>query len=203
VATCPTGIDIRDGLQLECIACTQCADACDSIMARIKKPLGLIRYASQETLEKGVTHGFLRPRVIVYAAILGVILIALFVSAATIERADVTVLRGIGAPFQLQDQLVTNQVRVKVQNRTDKPGRYQIELLDAPGAALVAPEFPLVVPAHGMRTTSLFVRLSPQAFSGGKRAVRFRVRDDAGFDKEIPYGLLGPITPAVTQGERR
>src|SRR5690606_26570541 len=62
VVACPTGIDIRKGLQLECIACGQCVDACNSIMARIHKPLGLIRYGSQRTLERGAPRRILRDR---------------------------------------------------------------------------------------------------------------------------------------------
>src|SRR6187549_3869066 len=66
VVACPTGIDIRQGLQLECIACAQCVDACDSIMTRIHKPLGLIRYAGQNTLESGQKAApLLRPRVVI------------------------------------------------------------------------------------------------------------------------------------------
>jgi len=197
VVACPTGIDIREGLQLECIACTQCADACDSIMARIHKPAGLIRYASQEELDNGSTRGFLRPRVAIYAVLLAALLVALVATASTIQRADVTLLRGIGAPFELQDHLVTNQIRVKIQNRTEATGSFRLQLLDAEGAELVAPEFPLAVPARGMRTTSVFVRLSPQAFTGGKRPVRFRVSDAAGFEKDVRYGLLGPSTPSA------
>ncbi|HEX4934576.1 MAG TPA: cytochrome c oxidase accessory protein CcoG, partial [Gemmatimonadaceae bacterium] len=65
VATCPTGIDIRDGLQMECIHCTQCADACDAIMASIGKPKGLVRYTSREVLAGGTRH-LLRPRTLIY-----------------------------------------------------------------------------------------------------------------------------------------
>jgi cytochrome c oxidase accessory protein FixG len=63
VQTCPTGIDIRDGLQMECIHCTQCADACDDIMTRVGKPKGLIRYSSRELLE-GHTRHLIRPRTV-------------------------------------------------------------------------------------------------------------------------------------------
>src|SRR5690242_3744534 len=77
VVACPTGIDIRDGLQLECIACAQCADACDGIMTKIKKPLGLIRYGSQIALETHEKSRILRPRVVVYPVLLAVLLGAL------------------------------------------------------------------------------------------------------------------------------
>jgi cytochrome c oxidase accessory protein FixG len=192
VVTCPTGIDIRQGLQLECIACAQCADACDSIMARIKKPPGLIRYAAQETLESGRRHGWLRPRVVIYTGMLCVALIALTLSAGTKSVAEVTVLRSVGAPFELREGMAMNQIRVKVQNREDDLRRYRIELLDAPGARLVAPENPLPVKAHEQRTTTLFVLAAPDDLPAGKRAIRLRVSDGEGFARELPYVLLGP-----------
>jgi cytochrome c oxidase accessory protein FixG len=68
VIACPTGIDIRDGLQLECVACAQCVDACDGVMTKIKKPLGLIRYASQSELRKEPRKAELRPRLLIYPA---------------------------------------------------------------------------------------------------------------------------------------
>jgi cytochrome c oxidase accessory protein FixG len=193
VATCPTGIDIREGLQLECIACAQCADACDSIMARLHKPPGLIRYAAQESLETGSPRGsVLRPRVIIYATLLVGLLVSLLVLASSTKAAEITVLRGIGAPFELQDGLVTNQLRVKIQNRSDRERLFRIALLDAPDARLVAPEFPLTVPAGERRATSVFVRIAPSSLPNGRRAIHLRVSDELGFDEEVAYGLLGP-----------
>jgi len=202
VTTCPTGIDIRQGLQLECIACTQCADACDAIMDRIDKPRGLIRYAAQQSLETGQPSRILRPRVAIYAALLGAMLVALVASARTREGAEVTVLRGIGAPFDMQGGLAVNQIRVKIRNRADEPRRYRIELLDAPGARLIAPENPLEVAANEQRATSLFVMAEPRILPKGQRAVRFRVTDGAGFTLAVPYRLLGPIPSAEPGGKR-
>ncbi|NBX37776.1 MAG: cytochrome c oxidase accessory protein CcoG, partial [Planctomycetes bacterium] len=71
VVTCPTGIDIRDGLQLECIGCTQCIDACDTIMLKLNKPKGLIRYASQDELA-GKSRKLIRPRVLIYSVLMTV-----------------------------------------------------------------------------------------------------------------------------------
>jgi cytochrome c oxidase accessory protein FixG len=74
VITCPTGIDIRDGLQLECVGCTQCIDACDSVMTKLDKPKGLIRYANQTWFETYADSKLLRPRVIVYPLVLAALL---------------------------------------------------------------------------------------------------------------------------------
>ncbi len=99
VAVCPTGIDIRNGTQLECINCTACIDACDATMERVKKPKGLIRYDSEEGIEKGVHHLF-NTRSIAYSAVLAALL--LFVGTLFVMRGDyeVTILRVRGSMYQ-------------------------------------------------------------------------------------------------------
>jgi cytochrome c oxidase accessory protein FixG len=192
VVACPTGIDIRNGLQLECIACAQCADACDSIMTRIHKPLGLVRYGSQQSLEQGIRGRLLRPRVVIYPALLAVLLGALFVFGRRDVDMDVTVLRGLGAPFVLTDAGVTNQVRIKIENRSSAADAYRIELTGFPEARLVAPENPLRVATDSHETTSVFVIAPPSAFTDGLHAVGFRISDRQGRTRNVPYKLLGP-----------
>jgi cytochrome c oxidase accessory protein FixG len=192
VATCPTGIDIRDGLQLECIACAQCADACDGIMHKLKKPLGLIRYASQATLESQAPPKTLRPRVVIYPILLGVLLGTLAVLGATRTSAEVTVLRGIGAPFTTDGEFVTGELRVKVQNRSDVAERYTLSVAASPPVRLVAPENPLEVGPSAQRTTAVFVVAPRVSFSRGGRAVTVHVTDTHGLVLDLPYRLVGP-----------
>jgi len=192
VAACPTGIDIRDGLQLECIACAQCADACDTIMPKIGKPLGLIRYGSQTALE---THGrsrVLRPRVAVYAVFLAGLLAALVAFGSNRASAEVTVLRGIGAPFVVDGARVTGELRIKVQQRAKEARSYRIELV-APGpVTLIAPENPLVIAAGAQRTTAVFAVAPRSAFHAGRREITVRISDGRDFTIDVPYRLLGP-----------
>jgi cytochrome c oxidase accessory protein FixG len=197
VTTCPTGIDIRDGLQMECIHCTQCMDACDAIMDRVQKPRGLIRYGSRAGFE-GLPARMLRPRVILYPAALAVSLGLLAFFLVTRRDAEVTVLRGTGAPYTVQaDGRVVNQVRVKVVNRGSDVKAYRIALGGADDAQVIAPENPLTLRAGETRTTSLFVILPRDAFEAGLRHVTFRVSDGAAFTVDTPYDLVGPA------GERR
>lgn len=200
VVTCPTGIDIREGLQLECIACTQCMDACDSIMDRIGKPRGLIRYSSQEAMETRKRPRYLRPRVLIYPVVLAGFVTALLVVASRIGGADVTILRGIGAPFVEQPDGIQNQIRVKIENRTSDKQRYQILILDAPDAKLIAPENPLPVRAGSHESTSVFVIAPRESFHDGQRPVRIQITDEAGFQKEVSYKLLGPREPSAGGG---
>lgn len=194
VAACPTGIDIRDGLQLECIACAQCADACDGIMAKVKKPLGLIRYGSQAELDAQSPRRVVRPRVLAYGALLLLLLAALTVLATGTKPAEITVLRGLGAPFSTRGELVTGEIRVKIQNRTDQPERYRLSVEGASPLQLIAPENPLEVAPSAQRTTTLFVVARASTFRSGVQNVEVIVRDQAGREARTPYRLLGPST---------
>jgi len=97
VAVCPTGIDIRNGLQLECITCAQCIDGCDSVMDKLGRRRGLIRYTSQDALatRRFSIRSLARPRILVYPAILTALLVALTVAGSRHRTAEISVLRGI------------------------------------------------------------------------------------------------------------
>ena len=192
VVSCPTGIDIRQGLQLECIACGQCVDACDQIMGKIAKPPGLIRYASQDELQTGKKTSLLRTRIVVYSFLLLGLVATSVTALGTKPHAEVTILRGIGAPFSESGTTVVNQIRVKIRNRTVAVQRFHVELVGLDAAQLVAPEDPLPIAAGEQRSTSVFVVVPKTAFRHGARAVRFRVTDDHGYRAEFPYQLLGP-----------
>ena len=192
VVTCPTGIDIRNGLQMECVNCTQCIDACDAIMTKLDKPRGLIRYSSQEVLQTG-KQKILRPRVLIYPLILVVVFGLLGVALAEKESSDLTILRGLGSPFmQLPSGEISNQIRVKIVNRTGGSRDYLIELVDPGSMKLVAPQNPVPLENKRTETATVFVITGRDAFVDGKREVSFRITDGAGFEKEMPYLLLGP-----------
>ena len=192
VTTCPTGIDIRDGLQMECIHCTQCADACDEIMTRVNRPKGLIRYSSRELLE-GHTRHLIRPRTVLYPLALALFLGAFTYALATRDAADVTVLGGQGEPFTQQaDGQIANQLRVKIANRTHDDHDYRIEVVGATNGSVVVPQNPLRVASGQSAETPLFVLLPRSEFRNGEHRVAVRVSDGAGFTTEVPYRLVGP-----------
>jgi len=192
VITCPTGIDIRDGLQMECIHCTQCIDACDVVMEKIGKPRGLIRYGSRDGFE-GKPQRFLRPRVVIYPLIMLLVWGGLAYALEHRGSADVTVLRGIGAPYGvLPDGRISNQLRVKVVNRTAEARRYTISIENAPDLAVVSPDNPLELEAGKSGTASVFVMAPASAIPHGLREIEVGVTDGAGFAKSTHYRLLGP-----------
>jgi cytochrome c oxidase accessory protein FixG len=203
VYTCPTGIDIRNGLQMECIHCTQCMDACDTIMTGLNKPKGLIRYASQEGLA-GKKQSLLRPRVIVYAIILGSAVTSLAVALATRSPAEFTLLRSSSEPYQMEsDGRVGNQIRIKIVNRTNTIRTYNVRIDSLPSGTVIAPELPISVGGGGQRTTSIFIVVDRKEFKAGLRPITIGLQDDDGFSTSVKFTLLGPSsTGSPTPGTR-
>jgi cytochrome c oxidase accessory protein FixG len=126
VHACPTGIDIRDGLQMECLACLQCVDACDEVMLRVGRPRGLITFLSQQELA-GHPRRLLRPRLVLYGALLLVSFGTLGASLARRSTFEANVLRPRGGnPFVLDGQLVRNAFAVHLVNKNPGPARFRL-----------------------------------------------------------------------------
>lgn len=133
VQVCPTGIDIRNGSQLECINCTACIDACDSVMDKIKKPRGLIRFASEKEISKGEKFK-ITPRMIGYTSLLLALMI--FLSVLIFGRADLetSILRTPGMLYQEQEGgKISNLYNFKIINKTIEPVSVELRLLSHEG----------------------------------------------------------------------
>jgi len=123
VQVCPTGIDIRQGLQIECIGCAACIDACDQVMVKVNRPTGLIRYDSAEGFAGRRTR-LLRARTIVYSVLL---LVGAGVGSwafSTLRPAEMSVTRMRAAPYIVDQQYVRNQYLVRLINKRDQPTRF-------------------------------------------------------------------------------
>ncbi len=117
VTVCPTGIDIRNGQQLECIGCAACIDACDAIMDKVKRPRGLVRYDSLSGLE-GKPKRFLRPRLYFYT-LLGIVGLSVAVTAASQRtRFEANILRLQSGPYIIENDTVRNAWEIHLQNKT-------------------------------------------------------------------------------------
>jgi polyferredoxin len=192
VTTCPTGIDIRNGLQMECIGCAQCIDACDSVMDKIRRPRGLIRYSSQAGME-GAKFRVLRPRVLLYpAVILGIASLLAFI-LLNADAADITLMRGLGQPFSmLPNSHVRNTVRVKIVNRLDHPAEFTLSVLGVDGASLKT-ESPVVrVDPGQMLTVPAEIDAPLAAFHDGRSPITVLVCGPDKFEGRRPFTLLGP-----------
>ncbi|MEQ1749217.1 MAG: 4Fe-4S dicluster domain-containing protein [Prosthecobacter sp.] len=138
VQVCPTGIDIRNGMQLECIGCAACVDACDDIMIKLKRPTGLVRYDSHVGLHGGKTK-IIRPRIIFYTVLLLLGACAFFFSATHISPMGASAVRMIGAPFYVANGVLRNQFLVRVINKHNSPSTYKLEMVgDLPPELSVA-----------------------------------------------------------------
>ena len=194
VRTCPVGIDIRDGLQMECTACTQCVDACDDIMLRVGKPTGLIRYTSENALD-GLPTRVVRPRTLLYGLLLTVTLSALALALASRAPYDVNIVRSVGAPYlELPDGTVANRLRFRVRNQTPEPATFTVEAVAPTGVAVrVLGAAPLRLASQEMHRVETFVA-APRALFGSAGAVRvtFRLRFSDGTAEDVPFTLIGP-----------
>ena len=143
VQVCPTGIDIRNGLQIECIACAACIDVCDEVMDKMNYPRGLIRYTTDNALQKKPTR-ILRPRIFIYLAALAMlsVVIGLFLTGRDPLIADV--LRDRTALYRLVGSELENSYSLKLTNRTD-----QVMSLEISAEGL--PEIRVIEPARAVR----------------------------------------------------
>lgn len=191
VDVCPTGIDIREGLQLECVACAQCIDACDTVMEKISKPLGLIRYSSQNRLQENIAR-IVRPRVIIYPLVLVVLMGAFFFTLSGKGTFDASILRGQGRPFfEREPGRYANQSRLRITNRTDNDATYSLEVVGNSPAELVMQESSIAVPARESLLMPLLIEAPREAFENGRHDIEVIVRDHEGNTRKIAYRLLG------------
>ncbi|MBX3384978.1 MAG: cytochrome c oxidase accessory protein CcoG [Phycisphaeraceae bacterium] len=198
VATCPTGIDIRRGLQMECVHCTQCIDACDGVMSKIHKPAGLIRYASQAELV-GERRSTLRPRLFIYSTVIAATFGLFAFLVATKSPFDVMILRQRGLPYQVSaDGLVTNNVKVKLVNREDRPQRIRLDVLFPEGGSVLGIQNELPLEPGQMQTLDAVLAAPRSAFSSPNLQAELLVTsiDDSGREstRRVRYPLVGPAT---------
>jgi cytochrome c oxidase accessory protein FixG len=180
VQVCPTGIDIREGLQYECIGCAACVDACNSVMDKVGTPRGLIRYATESALAKGlgvaqVRRRVLRPRVLVYSALLALLAGALFASLALRTPLKVDVIRDRGAMGrEVEDGMIENVYRLQVMNTGESAHTFQVTVAGIDSASVVAGA---VVEVDGASTRAVPVRVRIAYGSGkpGSNEIQFKV----------------------------
>ncbi len=184
VEVCPTGIDIRKGLQYECIGCTSCIDACDQVMDKMGYPRGLIRFDTENGLANRWTRSQLyqrvfRPRVLVYTGILLAITVAVFTHMALRVPLKVDVIRDRGTlGREVEDGLIENVYRLQFINSAESARRYRIAV-DGIDGIFVASEPEVEVAAAGNRMVAVRVRVAPGKAPPGSNAVRFRIEDSA------------------------
>ena len=191
VAVCPTGIDIRDGLQMECVNCAECVDACDSVMDRIGRPRGLIRYASETQLAGGRRRS-LRPRTALYGLLLIVVLAGFGFSLNKRAQTHITALRAKGMPYVLEnDGIVMNRVQLRIENRMDHEREFKMSH-DVPELVLLPEVVQFEVDERETIEVTFLARLPRSHFTGGRCDVRLGFTDEQGRIVWLTKTLLGP-----------
>jgi cytochrome c oxidase accessory protein FixG len=195
VSACPTGVDIRRGLQVECIGTAQCVDACDEVMRKLGRPTGLITFTSERAQQGGVQRLW-RPRNLVYL----VLMLTAWGTLGTLvfTRADALVefVRGGREPYRmLNSGEVANQQRIRLTNQRDVPQRFTVTVLSPPEVSLVISESPIVVQPEQVVTVNAVTTVPRSLFANGQATVRYLVESDQGYREEIAFLLLGPFGP--------
>lgn len=191
VYVCPTGIDIRNGTQLECVNCTACIDACDSIMDRIGKPRGLVRYASEQNIADKLPFKF-TTRMRAYSGVL-ILLVGVLITLLLIRSDfETTILRTPGILFQeREDGMLTNLYQVKMVNKTNDHMDVRFELLEPAGEIeMVGGEIDLS--EQGIGEGAFFVVINPDDLEKMSTNIKVGVFSGGELVEKVSTKFLGP-----------
>jgi cytochrome c oxidase accessory protein FixG len=188
VQVCPTGIDIRHGLQYQCIGCGACIDACDGVMDKMNYARGLIRFSTENALASGggreaIIRRILRPRVLVYASILLALTIAVMTSLALRTPLKVDVVRDRAALSRIAaGGMLENVYRLQVMNASEQTQHYRIEANGLPGLVVASERDVEVGPAEA-RWVAVRLQVPYGSVSPGSHPIHFEV--DNGSDAHV------------------
>lgn len=195
VQVCPVGIDIRDGMQYECIACGLCVDACDSVMDKVGLDRGLIRYATEHELE-GKTTKLMRPRLLGYATVMLIMIVAFSYVLLARTPFKIEVERERGALYQMTvNDTITNGYTLKLINMSQEPRSYQLSVEGLDGLQLDAPpEF--LLSTNELREVLLTLEIDPvkNAITNNRNEIYFIVNDSVS-GKEVARAKNSFIAP--------
>lgn len=195
VQVCPTGIDIRNGTQLECINCTACIDACDAVMDKIGRPRGLIRYDSYNGIVEG-RKTIWTPRVIGYTVVLALLVALNVVLLSTRGIGEAVILRQPGFTYkETAEGLLMNLYQFKVYNKTTKPMPIDFRLLGQDEAIIkvVGLDSTLVVPPGEMAEGNLIVELPKEEMHGKSKKIFIEVVSGNKRVDKVKTNFLGPF----------
>lgn len=191
VKVCPTGIDIRNGTQLECVNCTACIDACDEVMDKVERPRGLIRYDSLAGIEEKRQRIF-TPRVIAYSAVLTVLLALNVVFLTGRTSVDTLILRTPGMLYQEVDEAyISNLYNFQIINKTDEVMPITFRLASDAGRIKMVGAAPQTKP-NDMVEGALFIEMERDKLEGRKNSVVIEVYSGDKLIDRITTNFVGP-----------
>lgn len=176
VHVCPTGIDIRNGTQLECVNCTACIDECDTVMTKIGLPKGLIRYASEDEIQKNAPFRF-TTRMKGYSAVLGILIVVLGVMLALRNAVEANVLRLPGQLYQRgEDGSISNVFTYKLINKTSEPiDSLNFKVLSADATIKMVGQEQFSIQPGSLSEGTLFIELNETNINSDKTKLKIGV----------------------------
>ncbi len=193
VRVCPTGIDIRNGTQLECVNCTACIDACDAIMDGIKKPRGLVRYASENSIAEGIKLSF-TARIRAYTIVLTILMAALIFFLVSRSDLDSRLMRTAGLSYtSLPDGRISNLFNLKLANKTHKDISFKLKIENMEGEIqVIGANTTMVVKQEDYTNLQFFLILKRDELKGYKTEVKIGMYENDKKLKTLTAKFIGP-----------
>jgi len=195
IHVCPTGIDIREGTQLECINCTACIDACDEVMDKVGRDRGLIRYDSYNGIVEGRKKLF-TPRVIAYTVLLAVLLVVNGFLLGSRTNVETLLLRTPGTlfyPVENDDTRLKNLYNYQIINKTEDVFPIELRLLNHEGEIQWVGKTPVTREGGGITEGALFITLDKADLDGRKTQLKIGVFSNGEQIGNVKTNFLGPI----------
>jgi len=195
VQVCPTGIDIRNGLQYECISCAACVDACDEIMGKMGYEKGLVRYTTQNALENKPTQGLMRPRIITVSVLLAAIGLTLLVLLFTRMPAELNVIKDRSALYRDTSMgLIENNYILKLINKTQNAETFRIKVNAIDDLHYRGPR-EIRVEAGEVRDVPVSLEIRPDLMTHANQLINFRIVSAQNSDLQVQAEsrFIGPL----------
>ena len=195
VYACPTGIDIRNGTQLECVNCTACIDACDQVMDKIEKPRGLIRYASYDSIKEGKKKIF-TSRVLGYTIVLSLLVSVVAFMLFTRNDVEATILKVPGQLYQeLPNERISNLYNIQFINKTNRQIPLEMKVRDYPDASIRRVGDEMLTLESGARIDAVFfIEMARKDISQMKTTIEVELIADGEVIEEISTNFVGPVS---------
>jgi len=191
VAVCPTGIDIRNGTQLECINCTACIDACNSIMKRVNKPSGLIRYESEKALRDG-KEAIFNARTIAYSTVLTLLLFVVATLFTLRTDIEATIIRASGSMYQeYGPEKYSNLYKVQLVNKTRNNLPIQLKLESIEGEIILLGS-PIVVESGKVAESDFMVVIPKDLIKSSSTKIEIEIYSGEKMITEYTTAFVGP-----------
>jgi len=192
ISVCPTGIDIKNGSQLECINCTACIDECNIVMKKINKPKNLIRFDSVHGIETG-KHSVMNARTYAYSAVLGILICALVITIFNRKPIETTILRVSGSIYQKVDSVTySNLYLLKIINKTQADKNLQIRIIHPASGKIQLVTGQSLLKSQGKLESIAIVNLNTKDLTGKSTPIEVGIYEGETLLKSYITNFLGP-----------